>query len=254
MDALSPLQSGRFNLLIAPRSVGNRLVSVLIARLALEAPVCVLDGGNCFDVLSIARAVRRWTHQLDAVLRRISIARAFTCYQVVSLLAEQRTGESPILALDLLDTFADENVSLVERSRLMKQSIHYLEHLAGQAPVLVTATPVTAPPASEYLERLSTVAGQTWQLEPPDAPVGFQARLPGLEPPAAACSTATLPPGIRAIQSQNAAIGDASLWAPGRQSHASPWECFAAFAVFLSNSRLSNRHLYSPQHSLPSGK
>jgi len=169
----------RYNLLVTPRSAGKRLVSVLIAWRALTEPIRVLDGGNCFDVLSIARAARKWTYRIEVVLGRISIARAFTCYQVVSLLASQKTSNAPILVLDLLSTFADENVLAIERLRLLEQCIQHLTRLSDQASVLVMVTPAAAPFIAVYQERLSKAADQTWQLQPPEAPANFQVSLPG---------------------------------------------------------------------------
>jgi hypothetical protein len=53
-----------------------------------------MDGGNRFDAHQIARYIRRQSSQLDAILGRIAIARAFTCYQMAALLAEQEAGQS----------------------------------------------------------------------------------------------------------------------------------------------------------------
>lgn len=58
------------------------------ALLALRGPVRVLDNGNSYNALYVARFIRQQTVRLDDALSRIAVARAFTCYQVITLLEE----------------------------------------------------------------------------------------------------------------------------------------------------------------------
>src|SRR4030065_337535 len=58
----------------------------LAARLAQRAPLRVLDGGNCFNAYIVALALRQQTTDVTAALERIRVSRAFTCYQMVTLL------------------------------------------------------------------------------------------------------------------------------------------------------------------------
>ncbi len=177
-----PLDRSGLFLLIAPRAAGNRLVNACAASLALSCPVRVLDGGNGFDALAIARLVRRQTHRVEASLGRIRVARAFTCYQVAALLAGLEAGAAPILALDLLATFGDENVLAAERLRLLRQCLAHLKRLAGQAPLLVSVSlPVSAAPASQmdgYLALLMDAADNVWRFEDRTDPSGRQMTLP----------------------------------------------------------------------------
>jgi hypothetical protein len=75
------------------------------ARLALNGPVRVLDGGNRFNVYPVAQAVRRLTPRLEETLSHMSLSRAFTCYQMLTLLEETPADPVPTLVLDLLSTF-----------------------------------------------------------------------------------------------------------------------------------------------------
>lgn len=163
------------HLLVAPRPEVDRLTDAFIARLALSGPVRVLDGGNRFDVHRIARHIRRQTALLNPALERINLARAFTCYQVVALLVDQKAGETPVLALNLLTTFKDENVPQLERKNLLRNCVINLKRLAVHSPVLVSATPGAAQGDNEFLAYLSVAADHTWRFEHPDLPT--QARL-----------------------------------------------------------------------------
>jgi hypothetical protein len=170
MEPLLDLRHEQLNLLIAPRAFGNRLMTACIARLALAGPVRVLDGGNLFDVLTIARSIRRQTASLEAVLKRVAVARAFTCYQMAVMLAQQADGPTPVLILDLLSTYYDESVPLAARLRLLGQSVVQLQRLSRQAPLAVSTTPPPAGQPGDLLSRLEAAAGRVWHFELPVEP------------------------------------------------------------------------------------
>jgi hypothetical protein len=92
MELLPLPAPGKFLLLVAPRGILREAVPELIAQLALAGPLSILDCGNVFGAHRIARALRRAGPALQAGLENIRVARAFTCYQVVSLLAGTPTG------------------------------------------------------------------------------------------------------------------------------------------------------------------
>lgn len=160
------LQSGRFYLLVAPRRESVRLMNALAARLALTGALYLLDGGNCIDYHAIARAVRRETSQMETILERIQAARAFTCYQLAALLAQTPATTAPLLVLDLLATFCDENAPLQERSRLLDTCLVELRRLAWQAPVLVSADLNTPALPGVLAKMLEAAADYLWRLEP----------------------------------------------------------------------------------------
>ena len=174
MDELLRIASGQLHLLIAPRSASRQLMNALAARLALEGPLQVLDGGNSLDVYAIAHLARQSGARPDTILQRITIARAFTCYQMSSLLAGHCKSPLPTLVFDMLSTFYDENIRIDERLRLLGQSLAALRRLSRQAPVAVSACPVGAKP-DELLKRLARAADQRWQIPAPVLPA--QARL-----------------------------------------------------------------------------
>jgi hypothetical protein len=170
MEQFLDLRRTQLSLLVAPRAFGRRLMNACVARLALAGPVRVLDGGNLFDVLAIARDIRRQTASLEAALKRVAIARAFTCYQMAVMLAQQPDGPTPVLILDLLSTYYDESVPLAARLRLLEQGVAQLQRLCRQAPLAVSATPPPAGQPGELLARLEATADQVWRFELPVEP------------------------------------------------------------------------------------
>jgi len=145
METSLELRPGRLYLILAPRKPGRRAMSEFTARLALAGEVRVLDAGNWFEAHAIARLARRYTAELEAVLGRVQVARAFTCYQVIALLEQSLASAAPTLVLNLLSTFADESVPLVERERLLEQAIVHLRRLSQLAPVAVSTPPPASP-------------------------------------------------------------------------------------------------------------
>ena len=138
MQQLSIANVPKIILLIGPRAQKDVLLE-FTALLALRGPVRVLDAGNRFDPYRVSRAVRRQTPQLDQILGRILVARAFTCYQVITLLQQTPDTPEPKLILDLLATFYDESVSYKESYRLLQIAIRTLLHLRHQAPIIISS-------------------------------------------------------------------------------------------------------------------
>jgi hypothetical protein len=127
-------------LVIARHAAQPRMLE-LAARLAALGSLRVLDGGNQFNPLPVARTLRSLTLQLEPALAGIRISRAFTCYQALALLEQESLPNRPVLVLDLLSTFYDESVPLPEARRLLGFCLKHLRRLAVAAPVVVSARP-----------------------------------------------------------------------------------------------------------------
>ncbi len=158
---------GSYGVVSAPRSA-MRLLLGLAARLALAGTLRVLDCGNCFNVYTVTQALHQHTMDTTAALKRISVARAFTCYQVTALLESTPQDSTPTLVLDLLSTFYDESVSLGERRRLLDRNVTALRRLSREGSVLVSIHPggAQAQACSGLVEAVEEAAGQVWRIEP----------------------------------------------------------------------------------------
>ena len=148
MNRLPEPSPGCLWLVLASRAARQPMLD-LAARLAQRGPLRVLDGGNSFNAYTVARSLGRWAGEdgkdLEKALKRISVARAFTCYQVLTLLSETPTAPCPTLVLDLLATFYDENVELYESQRLLESCLGHLLRLSRLAPVVISAQAPVAP-------------------------------------------------------------------------------------------------------------
>ena len=180
MNAILNPIPGDLVLVIAPQA-GGPIMLDLIAHLACRGPLRILDGGNRFDAygcnLAVARALNFRTADLPAVLERIHLARAFTCYQMETLLKETPEQPTPTIVLDLLSTFYDESVPAIESQRLLETCLAHLHRLNRIAPVAASVRP--GPSASHLkadverprlMEALQAAAGQVFTLKPYSPP------------------------------------------------------------------------------------
>ena len=156
-------KAGSWILLVGPRSLNSTMLTA-IARLGERCSLRVLDGGNRFNAYTVARAA----HGRRDILEHITVSRAFTCYQVLSLLESTPSTQAPFVVLDLLNTFYDESVQIGERKRLLRSCIAHLERLA------VPSAPRGAEAADGGLRPPRLVAGGVVSVHPPLAEAARQ--------------------------------------------------------------------------------
>jgi len=162
--------AGTLNVLVGPQAERQAMLE-LTAMLALRGPVNVLDGGNCFDAFRVARLIRRQTPRLSETLQQVQVARAFTCYQVLTLFKQTPAGPAPQLVFNLLATFYDESVSLDESHRLLGVVIDHLYRLRQRAPVAVSVSRPPQPERASLVDTLVAAADQVLVREEQPATV-----------------------------------------------------------------------------------
>jgi hypothetical protein len=160
MNVLPDIVVGEVGLVIGLQAERDKMLE-LTAVLALSGQVRILDGGNSFDAYRVARLVRGYTPRLVETFERITVARAFTCYQVVTLFEQTPASAAPQLVLDLLATFYDESVSTAESFRLLRLVLTHIQRLRQEAPVIISVRPPPVPQSDRLglltlLERVAT--------------------------------------------------------------------------------------------------
>jgi hypothetical protein len=140
MDILPSLRTGSLTVALAPHSA-RETMAALIADLALRGSVTVLDAGNRFMAYRIAQLIRRKSLEVEQISKRIILRRAFTCYQVVSLLEGTHAFSHPHIILDLLQTFHDDQVSVPESRRLLNICLKEIDRLRYVAPIAISLSP-----------------------------------------------------------------------------------------------------------------
>lgn len=166
MELLPALQTGCLIVLYAPHAARDESVQ-LAAELALRGAVTVLDGGNRFLPYRVAHLLRRKTVNVTAASNQLFVRRAFTCYEMNSLLADTPALHQPCLILDLLNTFYDDHVPVHEADRLLKSCLGQIHRLGLSAPVVVTLAPPLVEERAFLIEQVCEKAEQVFTLEVP---------------------------------------------------------------------------------------
>src|SRR5574340_52871 len=151
-------------------------ITQLIAGLALNGPLHVVAGSEWVPSYQVARLLRHRLTQIEPVLGRIQLARAFTCYQLLDLLSTIRPEPVPVLVLDMLHTFLNNDIRLDVRKRVLERCGRYLQQLALSRPVAVLTPQVPAEDYPRFYTMLASIADQVYQAEP-DMPAASQMAL-----------------------------------------------------------------------------
>lgn len=165
MNAITLPEANQLYVLIGSRGTSARLLD-LAARLSLRGSLLLLDCANQSNPLPLVRELRRLTGDPVAALRNIQVARAFTCYQVLTLLEQaiEQSATQPVIILDLLSSFYDESIRAHEGRRLLEACLRCITHIRRSAPLLVSARPplVDFPEHKIYLEMLCRISDRYW--------------------------------------------------------------------------------------------
>lgn len=153
VDELFPgFTPGDFALLYGSPSVIS-LTSLLCVRAQLPVQlgglgsnVVFVDGGNTFRLYKISRLAQ--LHQLEPkkVLERIFISRAFTAYQLTSLLMEKleetvnKYNANLVVISDIAGLFLDNDVPNEEAQSVYSQIVSYLSNFAKEHHIIIVAT------------------------------------------------------------------------------------------------------------------
>jgi hypothetical protein len=112
----------------------------------LETNVVFVDGGNTFRLYKVSRIAQ--LHQLDPrqVLGRIYISRAFTAYQLSSVILEKleetanRYNSKLVVISDIAGLYLDKDVPAEESKEVFVQLAAYLSKFAEEHQSIVIAT------------------------------------------------------------------------------------------------------------------
>lgn len=160
MSDLPSLHPRTWNLLVSPSP--TRLL-IGLAYLARRTDLIVLDCGRQFDSSIVARAARGRQEIVD----RIKVQRAFTCYEAVKLTEQLPAGKTPVVILDFLSTFHDENIKIQSRRFLLERSIGHFQRLGhGVGLAVGVHLPPDTPDSIHLFERLQSAAPRVSRVGP----------------------------------------------------------------------------------------
>jgi hypothetical protein len=139
--------------------------------------VIVLDGANRFNPYIVSSFARKALLSPEEILKKIRIARAFTCYQMATLMSEKLVSflrairESPlqktrVILLGPITTFLDEDVPEREVQPLFERALKKVEEMAvGGVPFFLFQSSVS--PGSKrasFMRMISQFSNLAWRI------------------------------------------------------------------------------------------
>jgi hypothetical protein len=143
-----------------------------------EIDVIVLDGANRFDPYMVSSFARKALIPPERLLKRIRIARAFTCHQMAMMVGERlsnllshegATNQSEsrwVILLGLITPFMDEDVSEREVRPLFERSLEKIEEMALRGVPLLLFQPsgFSDSKRTYLLKRLFQFSNLAWKI------------------------------------------------------------------------------------------
>jgi len=153
IDSLFPgFTAGNFAILYGgPTVLPLSLLATVRAQLpfqlgGLETNVIFVDGGNTFRLYDVSRIAQ--LHHLDPkqVLERIYISRAFTAYQMTSIILEklketvEKFHSKLVIISDIAELYLDKDIPKREATEVFNQLTLYLSKFAQENQLVILAT------------------------------------------------------------------------------------------------------------------
>lgn len=164
MNIIPVLHTGKLIVIYGPDAASHESMT-LIAELGLRGPVTILDVGNRYKPNKIAILLGRKSLDITPSANRLFGRRAFTCYEMTTLLWTTPHLHQPYVILDLLQTFYDDHTPTHEVSRLLKSCLGQIQRLQSSAPVVVTLSPPMTEERAFLLGEVYEKADQVFYCE-----------------------------------------------------------------------------------------
>lgn len=159
LDKFTTVFESGCKILYDSHAAAGQLLSIT-AEIAVRQPLHLLDFGNRCDMYYTARQLRYLTRDPAAAMQNIRLQRAFTCYQALALLRQISGMEAglPVIILDLLAPFLDENVKTAEVYRLFNESVELLSAAMQDRALLIGVKPVPQKLAPDRMRMVECLA------------------------------------------------------------------------------------------------
>ena len=145
--------------------------TILIANLILKGPLLVISGDEWLPAFLLPRLIRDRTTEVKAITDRLRTVRASTCYRLLDSLATTDSKGDPVLVMDFLHTFYDEDIPLRTRLFKLRECCRELMRLAFYRPVIVVTQAREAKDYEKFIPALSPLADRTLTLEQEIEPI-----------------------------------------------------------------------------------
>ncbi|MEX1071124.1 MAG: hypothetical protein WEC37_00715 [Anaerolineales bacterium] len=136
--------------------------------LGILGPLRIILGGNRYTLDYLPILLGRRVIDIYAVLHQIKVSRAETCYQMIDALQKTPPGGTPLIVMELLNSFYDENLSNEEVTGVLNSCVAALIRLSKTTPIIITADPDERRP--ELIDLLYKLADAVVEMVPNTEP------------------------------------------------------------------------------------
>ena len=152
--------------LILTADRARAVLTEFIAAQIISSPLFVISGNEWLPAFELTRLLRSKTLEIREALDRLYTVRASTCYRLFDSLANLPSNGEPVLVLDFLHTFYDEDIPLRVRLFKLRECCRQLKRLASYRPVILTTQEMPIEDYEKFIPVLQSIADRTLTLEP----------------------------------------------------------------------------------------
>jgi len=130
-DLTGGFRSSQVALLDSDNGYASSILHLLCVRAIsqLDEEVVWIDGGNTIDPYAMSSLCKRLRIDRRSVLSRVNVSRAFTAYQLVTLIDEKleeqvsRSAPSMVIVSSIADLFLDKDMKWMESHQLLRRCL-----------------------------------------------------------------------------------------------------------------------------------
>ncbi len=157
---LKPYRLGQL-LLVKTLNRERERIMKLIAQWALRGPFYLIAAGEWLPHHDDLRySVYRHTVAVDETLDHLTLARPFTCLQLLDLLIEAEKQNKPVLILDFLHLFYNADVDISLRYSTLEQCCQYTKRFSFSNPVAVLVPDLATEDYRRFFPLVASIADE----------------------------------------------------------------------------------------------
>ncbi len=147
-ELIGGFRSGQVTLLDSDSAYSTDLLHLLSVRAIsqFDEEVVWIDGGNSIDPYSIGSLCKRLGLDRREILSRINVSRAFTAYQLVTLIDEkleehvERCSPAAVVVSSITEMFLDKDMKWMESHQLLRRCLEDISRITKERETISVVT------------------------------------------------------------------------------------------------------------------
>lgn len=141
-------------------------ITELITQWVLRGSFHLIAGSNCIPAYDdLQYSVSLYTSAFNETLDNMTIGRARTCFQLLDLLREADKQNKPVLILDFLHNFYNQDLKLSLRGYMLEQCCRYIKRLSLCNPVAILVPKLKTEDYKRFFPLLAGIADEILSKE-----------------------------------------------------------------------------------------